>query len=64
MPLVTIKLLSGRTREQKRSLVKDVTEAIIKNANCPPGAVHIDLVEYNEENLANAGTLLCDGPKR
>jgi 4-oxalocrotonate tautomerase len=61
MPLVTIKLIAGRTKEQKRGLVKDVTEAIAKNINCPTGAVHIDLIEYSQENLAHGGTLFCDG---
>jgi 4-oxalocrotonate tautomerase len=63
MPLVTIKLIAGRSKEQKRGLVKDVTEAIAKNANCPPNAVHIDLIEYPAENMANAGTLICDQPR-
>jgi 4-oxalocrotonate tautomerase len=61
MPIVTIKLLAGRSKEQKRGLVKDVTEAIARNAGCPPGAVHIDLIEYSQENLAEGGTLFCDG---
>jgi 4-oxalocrotonate tautomerase len=63
MPLVTIKLIEGRTKEQKRGLVKDVTEAIVKNVNCPPGAIHIDLIEYSRENIADAGTLMCDQPR-
>jgi 4-oxalocrotonate tautomerase len=60
MPLVTIKLIEGRNKEQKRGLVRDVTEAIVKNVNCPPGAVHIDIIEYTQENLGEAGELFCD----
>jgi 4-oxalocrotonate tautomerase len=63
MPLVTIKLVAGRTKEQKRGLVKDVTAAIVKNVNCPDSAVHIDLIEYPTENIADAGTLMCDRPR-
>jgi 4-oxalocrotonate tautomerase len=63
MPLVTIKLIAGRTKEQKRGLVKDVTEALVKNVGCQAGAVHIDLIEYPTENIADAGTLMCDRPR-
>jgi 4-oxalocrotonate tautomerase len=60
MPLVTIKLIEGRSREQKRGLIKDVTDAIAKNIACPPDAVHIDIIEYARENLGEGGTLFCD----
>ena len=60
MPLVTIKILEGRTVEQKRGLVKDVTEAIAKNIGCPPEAVTIDIVDYSKENLAAGGELFVD----
>ncbi|MCX7911691.1 MAG: 2-hydroxymuconate tautomerase family protein [Dehalococcoidales bacterium] len=60
MPLVTIKIIEGRTIEQKRGMVKDVTEAIVKNIGCPPDAVHIDIVEMKQENLAQGGKLFCD----
>ena len=60
MPLVTIKFIEGRTIEQKRGMVKDVTDAIARNAGCPPEAVHIDIVEYARENLAQGGELFSD----
>ena len=31
MPEVTIELLEGRTLEQKRGLVRDMTEAVVRN---------------------------------
>ena len=61
MPLVTIKIIEGRTVEQKRKMARDVTEAIAKNIDCPPTAVTIDIVELKEENIAAGGKLLCDG---
>lgn len=60
MPLVTIKIIEGRNIEQKRGMVKDVTEAIVKNIGCPPAAVQIDIVEMKQENLGQAGKLFCD----
>ena len=61
MPLVTIKIIEGRALEQKRGMVKDVTDAIVKNIGCPPAAVQIDIVEMKQENLSQGGKLFCDG---
>jgi 4-oxalocrotonate tautomerase len=60
MPLVTIKIIEGRTIEQKRGLVKDVTEAIAKNIGCQPSAVHIDIVDLKKENTGQGGKLFSD----
>jgi len=60
MPLVTIKILEGRTTEQKRGMVKDVTNSIVKNLSCPPDAVHIDIVEMKTENYAVGGKMWID----
>jgi len=61
MPLVTIKIIEGRNLEQKRGMVKDVTDAIVKNIGCPPTAVQIDIVEMKQENISQGGKLFCDG---
>jgi 4-oxalocrotonate tautomerase len=60
MPLVTIKIIEGRTVEQKRGMAKDVTEAISKNIGANPENIMIDIVEYSQENLAQAGKLFID----
>lgn len=60
MPLVTIKVIEGRTLEQKRGMVKDVTAAIAKNIGCPTSAVNVDIVEMKTENFAADGKLWCD----
>ena len=60
MPMITVKSLIGRTEEQKRGLVKDITDAVVKNFGAPPEAVTIDIIEYTSENLAKAGQLFSD----
>ncbi len=60
MPLVTIKILEGRTTEQKRGMARDVTEAIVKNIGCPPTAVQIDIMDLKRENIAQGGKLMSD----
>ena len=60
MPLVFVKADEGRTIEQKRGLVKDITEAVCKNFNVPPEAVTIHIDEGKKENRANSGKLAVD----
>ncbi len=60
MPLVTVKAIEGRTIEQKRGLVKDITEAVVKNFEAKPESVTVDIVEISRENFAKAGKLFAD----
>jgi len=60
MPLVTVKAVEGRTIEQKRGLVKDITEALVKHFGANREAVAIDIVDYSKENLAQGGQLFVD----
>jgi len=60
MPIVQIDMLEGRSIEQKRALVKKVTEAISETANCPADAVTIILREMPKEHLAKSGKLRSD----
>ncbi|MFC1909365.1 tautomerase family protein [Chloroflexota bacterium] len=60
MPEVTIKLIVGRTLEQKRGLVTDITAALVRNVGCKPEVVTIDIIEYTNENKAKGGELFID----
>ena len=60
MPSVTVDAIEGRTIEQKRGLVKDITEAVVNNFKVGPESVSIHIVEYSRENIAKAGVLLQD----
>ena len=60
MPLVIIEADEGRTIEQKRGLVKDITDAVCKNFDVPPQAVSIMIQEGKKENRARAGKLAVD----
>lgn len=60
MPLVHIDLLEGRSEEQLKALVKDVTEAISKDANVPAERIHIVLNEMKSNRYSVGGTLNSD----
>ena len=60
MPLIIVEADEGRSIEQKRGLVKDITEAVCKNFAVPPQAVSILMHEGKKENRARAGKLAID----
>lgn len=60
MPIVQIDFLEGRTAEQKREMVKRITEAVCETAQCAPEAVTIIVRELPKTNIAKAGTLMSD----
>ena len=59
-PLVHIDLIEGRSEEQLKGLVKDVTAAISKNANVPADRVHIVLNEMRKDRYSVGGTMVSD----
>jgi 4-oxalocrotonate tautomerase len=60
MPIVTVEASAGRTIEQKRGLVKDITDAVVKNYKVSPDIVTIVIREIADEHLAKAGVLKID----
>jgi len=60
MPTVIVEADEGRTVEQKRGLVKDITEAVCKNFNVPPQSVTIHIHEGKKENRGKDGKLAID----
>jgi 4-oxalocrotonate tautomerase len=60
MPTIRIEMWSGRTLDQKRVLVKKVTEAVVEALKIQPEEVKIRIVESEKENYAVGGVLRSD----
>ncbi|MGB9881007.1 MAG: 2-hydroxymuconate tautomerase [Anaerolineae bacterium] len=60
MPLVIVKMLEGRSTEQKRRLAKDITEVVMKYTGVSEDQVDVIFEDYPHENWAKAGVLFCD----
>lgn len=60
MPILIVEADAGRTVEQKRGLVRDVTAAVCKNFNVEPQSVTIIIHEQKKENRGKGGTLILD----
>jgi len=61
IPEVVVYLLEGRTLEQKRGLVKYVTQAVVKNAGSTADQVTVSLVETPKTAKAKGGVLFSPG---
>jgi len=62
MPEVYVHAVEGRTLDQKRMLVKEITDAVVKNFNVKPEAVLVQIVESSKEFKAKGGFLFSDRP--
>ena len=60
MPEIVVYAVEGRTVEQKRGLVRDITQAMVKNYGVPAEAVVITLVETKPGDKAKGGMLFSD----
>lgn len=57
MPYVTVKMLEGRTDEQKKALVEKVTEAVVETTGASVDKVVVFIEEMKKSHYAVAGKL-------
>jgi len=55
MPLVQISMLPGRSSEQKRALLAEVTDAVVRTCKVPPETVRVLVTEIPAEHWAVGG---------
>ena len=60
MPTINVQLFEGRTVEQKRAFVEEVTKAACLTLGCSPESVDIIIEDVKRENWATAGKLWSD----
>jgi 4-oxalocrotonate tautomerase len=55
MPVVTINMLEGRTKEQKTNLIKNVSTAVMETLETPPESVRVIINEMPFDHYGIAG---------
>ncbi|MDQ0177509.1 2-hydroxymuconate tautomerase [Bacillus chungangensis] len=60
MPIITVQMLEGRTDNQKRALVKKVTEAVSETIDAPEEKITVVIEEMAKNHYAIAGKLASD----
>lgn len=60
MPFINVKMIAGRSQEQKRELAEVLTRETVRILNVKPEVVELVIDEYPRENWASAGKLYSD----
>lgn len=57
MPFITVKVLEGKTTEQKRALVKKMTEVVAEIFEADPERIFIFFEDLSKDNYGKQGEL-------
>ena len=55
MPEVIVYAVEGRSAETKKALMKEITEAVVRNFGVPPERVVVQIVESRKDSKARGG---------
>ena len=55
MPIITINILEGRSKEQKTALIKNVSAAVIETLQVQPESVRVMINEMTADHYGIAG---------
>ena len=62
MPVIRVEMYKGRTVEQKRALVKELTGGFVRTCGSTPEQVTIIITDVEKSDWAAAGVLAVDTP--
>jgi len=60
MPIIRVEMFKGRTREQKRALVRELTDAFVRAAGGKPEAVTVVIRDVDQQDWGEAGVSMAD----
>ncbi len=60
MPIVSVKIAKGRSIEQKRNLVRAITDSVVSALDVKPEWVSVLIEEFDRENWSTGGELHAD----
>ena len=62
MPEIIVYAVEGRTIDQKRGLVRDITDAVVRNLAVSADKVIVQIIETPKTDKARGGVLFSDMP--
>jgi 4-oxalocrotonate tautomerase len=60
MPEVIVHAAEGRTPDQKKALMKDITEAVVRNFGADIGSVTVSIIESPKSLKMKGGVLFSE----
>lgn len=55
MPEILVHIVEGRSAEAKRALMRDITDAVVRNFAVPPERVVVQIVESPRNSKSRGG---------
>lgn len=63
MPIINIAIAKGRSIDQKRTLVREISRVVADTLAVDPEKIWIRIDEFDRDNFAVGGTLMSDRKK-
>jgi 4-oxalocrotonate tautomerase len=60
MPFISVKMLEGRTDEQKRKLVKAITDVMVEICDAKAEGTTVVIEEHARDHWASGGVMISD----
>ncbi len=60
MPIIRVEMFTGRNQDQKRALVRSLTDAFVGAAGGTPDAVQVVITDVDKDNWGSGGQLASD----
>lgn len=60
MPVIRVEMFKGRSVDQKRELVKELTSALVRTCGCTPESVQVVIFDVDKQDWGGAGQLMSD----
>ena len=64
MPEVQVSMAAGRSDEQKKAMMLDITQALVKNLGVDPEAVTVQIVEAKLTDKMKGGKTFVERQKK
>jgi len=60
MPIIRVEMFKGRSKEQKRDMVRELTRAFVETAGGNPASVQIVISDVDKDDWGSGGELASD----
>ncbi len=60
MPIIRVEMFAGRTEQQKRALVRELTDAFVNAAGGTPESVNVVITDIDKSDWGSGGELCSD----
>lgn len=60
MPIIRVEMFKGRSRDQKRALVRELTDGFARSRGGKPEGRHVIITEIDREDWGSGGQLSAD----